>query len=111
VLINPVGATPNASSAPLAATPLTAAQANWAAPDGGISGQLSANWNYNPQNQINSSNAQVLGISWLFPVPGHPTALIGVGGSLGVAIQPMVINGVLYASTQDGQVFAQRRQR
>jgi len=63
-------------------------------------------WNYNPQNQINSSNAQNLGINWLFPVPGHPTALLGIGGSLGVGIQPMVYNGVLYATTPDGQVFA-----
>jgi outer membrane protein assembly factor BamB len=106
VLINPVGATPNASSAPLAATPLTAAQANWAAPDGGVSGGAMQDWNYNPQNQINSSNAQSLGISWLFPVPGHPTSLLGISAGLGVAIQPMVYNGVLYATTQDGQVFA-----
>jgi len=108
VLLNPVGATPNASSAstPLATTPLTAEQANWAAPDGGVSGQLSANWNYNPQNQINSSNAQYLGISWLFPVPGHPTALLGIAGSLGVGTTPMIVSGVLYATTQDGQVYA-----
>ena len=108
VLLNPVGATPNASSAsaPLASTPLTAAQANWAAPDGGVSGQLSANYNYNPQNQINSSNAQYLGINWLFPVPGHPTALLGIAGSLGVGTAPMIISGVLYATTQDGQVYA-----
>ena len=56
-------ATP-AKSAALAATPLTSMQANWAAADGNAFNQ-----NYNPQNLINSSNAQNLGLSWLFPLP------------------------------------------
>jgi len=106
MLINPVAATPNATSAPLAATPLTAAQANWAAPDGGVSGGVGANYNYNPQNQINSSNAQYLGITWLFPVPGHPQALATLTGAEGFGTQPLVINGVLYDATQDDQVYA-----
>jgi len=99
VLIAPASASANPVA--LAATPLTALQANWAAADGN-----QFNQNFNPQTQINSSNAQYLGISWVFPVPGHPTALLGLGGALGVGTSPMIISGVLYATTQDGQVYA-----
>ena len=81
VLINPVGATPNSAApsvaapsaaAPVAAaaTPLTQAQANWEFPNGNAFGQ-----DYNPQNQINSSNVQNLGLSWIFPLPNVPTSL------------------------------------
>jgi glucose dehydrogenase len=55
---------------------------------------------------INSSNAQYLGMSWLFPLPTHPTALLSVPGGLGVSTAPMIINGVIYAVTQYGQLFA-----
>src|ERR1700689_926751 len=85
VLINPISAAPNAAApsvaAPVAAaaTPLTQAAANWAYTDGNQFAQ-----NYNPQNQINSSNAQYLGVKWLFPVPGTPQALGGgAGGGFG----------------------------
>ena len=58
VLINPVAATPNSAApsaaAPVAAaSPLTQAEADWGAANGN-----GFNQNYNPQNQINSSNAQ-----------------------------------------------------
>src|SRR4029077_17851025 len=92
----------NSSPAALAAaTPLTALQANWAAPDGNA-----FNHNYNPQTIINSSNAQYLGLSWLFPLPTHPTALLSVAGGLGVDTAPLIINGVVYFVTQFDQVFA-----
>ncbi|MDA4116790.1 MAG: PQQ-binding-like beta-propeller repeat protein, partial [Thaumarchaeota archaeon] len=94
-------ASANSSSAAPAATPLTALQANWAYPNGN-----QFNWNYNPQNVINSSNAQYLGLSWLFPLPTHPTALLSVTGGLGVDTAPLIINGTVYAVTQYGQVFA-----
>src|ERR1700686_2481543 len=71
VLINPASASPSSTPAALAAAPLTALQANWASPNGNVFGQ-----DYNPQNLINSSNAQYLGLSWLFPLPTHPTALL-----------------------------------
>jgi outer membrane protein assembly factor BamB len=108
VLINPVSAHPNSASpssaAPVAAaSPLTQAQANWGAANGN-----GFNQNYNPQNQINSSNAQYLRMSWLFPLPIRPTALLtyaGAGGS-GVDTAPMIINGTIYTITQYGQVFA-----
>ena len=90
----------NAPAAP-AATPLSASQANWAAADGN-----QFNQNYNPQNLINSSNAQNLALNWLFPLPTHPTALLSVSGGLGVDSAPMIINGTVYAITQYGQVFA-----
>jgi glucose dehydrogenase len=96
-----MGASVNASAAALAATPLSSLEANWSAADGN-----SANWNYNPQNRVNSSNAQYLGLSWLFPLPTHPTSLLSVAGGLGVDTSPLIINGTIYAVTQYGQVFA-----
>jgi glucose dehydrogenase len=97
-----LGAAANSKSAALAAaTPLTALQANWVSSDGNL-----LNWNYNPQNVINSSNAQYLGLSWLFPLPTHPTALLSVAGGLGVGATPMIINGTIYAVTNFGQAFA-----
>ena len=93
-------ASANASFAAPTATPLTVLQANWAYPNGN-----QFNWNYNPQNLINSSNAQYLGLSWLFPLPTHPTALLSVSGGLGVDTAPLIINGTVYAVTQYGQVW------
>src|SRR6267143_4877970 len=99
-LISPAGASPNWPVA-LAAAPLSAFEANWAASDGN-----QFNQNYNPQKQINSSNAQYLGLSWLFPLPAHPTALLSVGGGLGVDTAPLIINGTIYFVTQANQAFA-----
>jgi len=99
LLLAPVDAAPN-SAAP-AATPLTSLQANWAYSNGN-----QFNWNYNPQTVINSSNVQYLSLSWLFPLPTHPTALLSVSGGLGVDTAPLIINGTIYATTQFGEVFA-----
>src|SRR5690349_13337616 len=66
VLLVPASAAPNSVAA---ATPLSALEANWSYPNGN-----ELNQNFNPQNQINSSNVQRLGLSWLFPLPTHPTA-------------------------------------
>src|SRR4029077_18879227 len=88
------------SNQPLAMKPLSALEANWTASTGN-----QFNQDYNPQNVINSSNAQYLGLSWLFPLPTHPTALISVPGGLGVGSAPMIINGTIYAVTQFDQVF------
>src|SRR5216684_3933967 len=96
-----LGAAANSKSAALAATPLSQLQANWAAANGDA-----FNTDFNPQNLINSSNAQYLGLSWLFPLPTHPTALLSVSGGLGVDTSPLIINGTIYAVTQYGQVFA-----
>jgi hypothetical protein len=79
-------AAPSPSPAPLAPTPLAALQANWAAPEGNAFNQ-----NYNPQNIINSSNAQYLGLAWLFPLPTHPTALLSVPGGLGVDTGTLIV--------------------
>ena len=94
-------ASPASYAALAAATPLTALQANWSSADGNA-----FNHNYNPQTQINSTNAQYLALSWLFPLPTHPTALLSVSGGLGVDTTPLIINGVVYMTTQYGQVFA-----
>src|SRR5712664_2213737 len=96
-----LGAVENSQAAALAATPLTQLEANWAAPDGNY-----FNHNFNPQRQINSSNAQYLGLAWLFPLPTHPTALLSVAGGLGVDTAPLIINGTIYAVTQFDQAFA-----
>ena len=102
VLIGSARAAPN-PAASLAATPLSGAEANWATPTGN-----SFNQDYNPQNIINSSNAQFLGLSWLFPLPTRPTALLSVGGfgGQGVDTAPLIINGTIYFVTQFDQVFA-----
>src|SRR5438105_275598 len=96
-----LGAAANSKPPALAATPLSQIQANWAAANGDA-----FNSGYNPQNLINSSNAQYLGLSWLFPLPTHPTALLSVAGGLGVDSAPMIINGTIYFVTQYDQVFA-----
>jgi hypothetical protein len=102
VLINPASAAPNAAAssvaAPVAAAaPLTQAQANWAYPNGNALGQ-----DYNPQNQINSSNVQYLGLAWLFPVPTAPTSLSSlVNGfsGVGVGMSVLIVNGTAFATT------------
>src|SRR5580704_3186148 len=80
VLVSPASAAPLSQQAVLApASPLSQAEASWAYTDGNQFAQ-----NYNPQNQINSSNAKYLGIKWLFPVPGTPQSLGGgAGGGFG----------------------------
>jgi glucose dehydrogenase len=87
------------------ASPLSQAEASWAYTDGNQFAQ-----NYNPQNQINSSNAKYLGIKWLFPVPGTPQALGGGAGGgfggVGVDTTPIISNGTLYFTTQYYQIFA-----
>jgi glucose dehydrogenase len=97
----PVAIASKNSPTALAASALSQLQANWAASDGN-----QFNQNYNPQNLINSSNAQYLGLNWLFPLPTHPTALLSVAGGLGVDTAPLIINGTIYAVTQFDQVFA-----
>ena len=102
VLLAPAGASPNsASPAALATAPLSSQEANWV---GGNANPF--NQNYNPQNVINSSNAQYLGINWLFPLPLHPTSLLNVAAGLGVDTSPLIINGTIYAVTQADQALA-----
>ncbi len=101
-MLNTAAASPNASASPTAAaTPLSALQANWLYPNGNALGQ-----DYNPQTQINASNAQYLGLAWLFPLPTHTAALLTVSGGLGVDTALLIVNGTVYATTQYGQVFA-----
>jgi glucose dehydrogenase len=115
LLINPAAAAPNAApaavapsaSASAAAAPaaLSAAEANWASPNGN-----QFNWDYNPQMQINSSDAQNLGLSWLFPLPGLPVSLIAAGSTafdgIAVAMQIMIVNGTAFAINNFDEVFA-----
>jgi len=103
VLMIPASASPN-SAASMAPAPLSGAEANWAYTDGNQFAQ-----DYNPQHQINSSNVQYLGIQWLYPLPAYPPALLSLytaGGRIGVDTTPMIVNGTIYATTQEGQVIA-----
>src|SRR5580700_2072742 len=115
VLINPASATPNSAApsaaapsaaAPVAAaaTPLTQAQANWEFPNGNALGQ-----DFNPQNQINSSNAQYLGLTWIYPLPTLPaslTPLVGFFPGIGVDLSILIVNGTAFAITQYDEVIA-----
>src|SRR6266480_607855 len=69
VLIHSAAAAPSASHI-AAATPLSQAEANWQFPNGNAFNQ-----DYNPQNQINNTVANYLGVSWLFPLPSLPGSL------------------------------------
>ena len=109
VLITPVSAHPSSAApsavAPVAAaTPLTQAQANWEFPNGNA-------WNQdaNPQNQINSANAQYLGLSWIFPLPNVPTSLnslLGGIGGVGIGMAIIIVNGTAFATTQFDETIA-----
>ena len=109
VLINPVSAAPNAAApsvaAPVAAAPLTQAQANWEFPNGNAFDQ-----DYNPQNQINSSNVQYLGLNWIYPLPTVPTSLSSlvatayVPGNLGMSV--LIVNGTAFAITGFDETIA-----
>jgi len=110
VLINPASAAPNAAApsaaAPVAAAaPLTQAQANWEFPNGNAFDQ-----DYNPQDQINSSNVQYLGLSWIFPLPTAPTSLNPLGGAgfsgSGVGMAIIIVNGTAFATTQFDETIA-----
>jgi hypothetical protein len=115
ILINPVSATPNSAApspaapsaaAPVAAaTPLTQAQANWEFPNGNAFNQ-----DYNPQDQINSSNIQYLGLAWIFPLPTVPTSLsslaIGDFYVVGVGMSVLIVNGTAFVTTSFDEVIA-----
>src|ERR1700722_7828143 len=78
---SPNSALPSAASPAAAPAVLTAAEANWEYPNGNAFNQ-----DYNPQNQINSSNAQYLGVNWLFPLPTRPNPLLSYSGSGGQGV-------------------------
>jgi len=109
VLINPASAhtssaVPVAAAPVAAATPLTQAEANWEFPNGNA-------WNqdYNPQNQINASTAQYLGLSWLFPLPNVPTSLnplLGGIGGVGIGMAIIIVNGTAFMTTQFDETIA-----
>jgi len=91
VLMNPAAATTNSAApsaaAPVAAQPaLTQAEANWEFPNGNAFNQ-----DYNPQSQINSSNVQYLGLSWIYPLPTVPTSLSSISGFFPAGIGMAVI--------------------
>jgi outer membrane protein assembly factor BamB len=108
LLINPAAAAPNASPAaasPSSAAPtaLTEAEANWAYTDGNQFAQ-----DFSPQNQINASDVQDLGLSWLFPIAGAPSYLSSVNyfTNPGLDTTPIVYNGTLIFTTVYGLLFA-----
>ncbi len=107
VILSPAAAAPNtattSAAAPVAAQPATAqAEANWGFPNGNAFGQ-----DYNPQNQINSSNVQYLGLSWIYPLPAVPTALSSAFelSTTGVGVDPLIVNGTAIVITQFDEVI------
>src|SRR5271169_2119516 len=109
VLISPASAAPNSvhpsAAAPVAAAaPLTQAEANWEFPNGNAFNQ-----DYNPQFQINSTSAQYLGLSWIYPLPTAPTSLSGYTGFFvpdGVGMPVIVVNGTAFATTVFDETLA-----
>jgi len=110
VLVNPAAASAVPNSAALsaaapaeAAAPLAQAQADWEFPNGN-----QFNQDYNPQNQINSSDVQYLGVSWLYALSDLPTRVAtysGVGG-LGVDMAILIVNGTAFATTNFDETIA-----
>ncbi len=108
LLINPVDAAPQTAAptavgAPSALAPLSQAESNWGFPNGNAFGQ-----DYNPQNQINSSNVQYLGMDWIYPLPSQPSSLDTLTSfvATGVGVDPLIINGTAIVMTQFDEVFA-----
>jgi hypothetical protein len=109
VLVNPVSASPNTAApsagAPFAAAaPLTEAQANWEFPNGNAFDQ-----DYNPQTQINSSDVQYLGLSWIYPLPSGPPLLSyfpSISGGVSVGMEILIVNGTAFATTQFDETIA-----
>jgi outer membrane protein assembly factor BamB len=109
VLLSPASANPNSAShsslapVPAASTPLSSAEANWLYSDGNGFAQ-----DYNPQNQINSSNAQYLTMNWIWPVPSVPTSLQGgiQFSAANIDTSPIIYDGTIYVVTVFGQVTA-----
>jgi len=65
--------------------------------------------NYNPQDQINSSNVASLQVKWVFPYPGTTATapgLASVAFTPGAADPPLVVNGVVYSMTNNMILYA-----
>jgi hypothetical protein len=109
LLVNPAAAasnvSPAAAASPSAAAPpaLTQAEANWVYTDGNQFAQ-----DYSPQNQINASNVQYLGLSWLFPIAGAPSQFSSVQyfTNPGLDTTPIIYNGTLIFSTVYALIYA-----
>ncbi len=87
-----------------AAPALTPAQANWQYVNHDANGS-----NYNPQNQLNSSNVASLGVKWVFPYPGSDATAPGlktVAFTAGAADPPLVVNGIVYTMTNNMILYA-----
>src|SRR5579871_4019989 len=70
-------------------------------------GNYPLNWNYNPQNTINTSNVNNLGISWVFPIPAAPIQFSGGGLPTEGVIEPVLVyQGVAYFITNWHRVYA-----
>ncbi len=112
VLINPAAAAaspnvaaPSAAAPVAAAAALTQAQANWEFPNGNAFNQ-----DYNPQNQINSSNVQDLGLAWIYPMPILPSSLSSLAAGFfngeGVGMDILIANGTGFATTHYDETIA-----
>lgn len=68
------------------------------------------NYNYSPQNAINTKTVQNLQVKWIFPVPPSPSKYLATGGGFGapnaVIVTPLIINGLGYFLTNYFRVYA-----
>jgi len=72
---------------------------NWA----GVDGNYPLNWNYSPQQSINTGNVNSLQVAWTFPVPA---ATSNYTGAEGVMVTPLVVDGVVYLVANWHRLFA-----
>ncbi len=72
---------------------------NWT----GVDGNYPQNWNYSPQQAINSGNVNALQAAWTFPVPA---AVANYTGAEGVMVTPLVVDGVAYLVANWHRIFA-----
>jgi alcohol dehydrogenase (cytochrome c) len=73
---------------------LKPASDSWPTYNGDYSGRR-----YSTLDQVNSSNVKALSLAWIYPT----------GGAIGIKATPLLINGVLYLSTQDNAYAIEAR--
>ena len=73
--------------------------ANWA----GVDGPPLLNWNYSPQQGIDTGNVNSMQVAWTFPVPAAGSNYTGAEG---VMVTPLVVNGIVYLVANWHRLFA-----
>src|SRR5712692_3867257 len=66
----------------------------------------SSNTNNDPQNVINSGNAQNLEIQWIYQVQVNPFSIPGSAPALGIETTPLVVGGYVFFATPYNRLIA-----